>query len=35
VAQRIAAMGQIGLVSVAVLAAIVTTMVGILSLLGR
>jgi DNA-binding CsgD family transcriptional regulator len=34
-AQRIAAMGQIGLVSVAVLAAIVTTMVGILSLLGR
>jgi DNA-binding CsgD family transcriptional regulator len=35
VAQRIAAMGQIGLVSVVVLAAIVTTMVGILSLLGR
>lgn len=33
--QRVAAMGQIGLVSVVVLAAIVTTMVGILSLLGK
>lgn len=33
--QRITAMGQIGLVSIAVLAAIVTIMIGILNLLGR
>lgn len=33
--QRVAAMGQVGLASVVLLAAIVTVMVGILSLLGR
>ncbi|WP_159980872.1 MULTISPECIES: helix-turn-helix transcriptional regulator [unclassified Novosphingobium] len=33
--QRIMAMGQIGLVAIAVLAAIVTIMIGILNLLGR